>query len=89
MSTPQRLELPWREPIVVARQLDGDNGLIWLDGDGSDLGRWVTLASQPQEVIHCRGLPGGDRSPRPLRRTQGTGSWPLERLAELRGGRLD
>ena len=58
MSAPQRLELPWREPIAVARQLDGDDGLIWLDGDGSYLGRWVILASQPLEVIHCRGLPG-------------------------------
>ena len=46
MSVPQRLDLPWREPLAVARQLDGDDGLIWLDGDGSDLGRWVTLASR-------------------------------------------
>ena len=55
------MELPWREPLSVARQLaerDGEAGLIWLDGDGSDLGRWVTLASDPQEVISCRGLPG-------------------------------
>ena len=61
VTQPQRLALPWREPLSVARQLaerDGEAGLIWLDGDGSDLGRWVTLASDPQEVICCRGLPG-------------------------------
>ena len=61
VSQPQRMELPWREPLSVARRLaerDGEAGLIWLDGDGSDLGRWVTLASDPQEVICCRGLPG-------------------------------
>ena len=77
MSAPQRLELPWREPIAVARQLDGDDGLIWLDGDGSDLGRWVTLASQPQEVIHCRGLPGdsGARDPFAALKGLGPGHW--------------
>ena len=61
VTQPQRMELPWREPLSVARRLaqrDGEAGLIWLDGDGSDLGRWVTLASDPQEVICCRGLPG-------------------------------
>ena len=77
MNGPRRLELPWREPIVVARQLDGDDGLIWLDGDGSDLGRWVTLASQPQEVIHCRGLPGdsGARDPFAALKGLSPGHW--------------
>ncbi len=77
MSAPQRLELPWREPIAVARQLDGDDGLIWLDGDGSDLGRWVILASQPLEVIHCRGLPGdaGARDPFTALKRLDPGHW--------------
>ncbi|MEB3157969.1 MAG: anthranilate synthase component I family protein [Synechococcus sp.] len=36
----------------------GEAGLIWLDGDGSDLGRWITLAADPVEQHCCRGLPG-------------------------------
>ena len=43
MISPKRLELPWQEPQALARQLVhiyGEQGLIWLDGDGSDLGRW-------------------------------------------------
>ena len=77
MSATKRLELPWREPIAAARQLDGDDGLIWLDGDGSDLGRWVTLASQPLEVIHCRGLPGdaGARDPFTALKRLDPGHW--------------
>ena len=50
MIKPERLELPWREPVEVARQLaaqDGERGLIWLDGDGSELGHRVTIASAP------------------------------------------
>ena len=50
MITPQWLELPWREPVAVARQLaaeNGERGLIWLDGDGSELGHRVTIASTP------------------------------------------
>ena len=61
MIKPERLELPWREPVEVARQLaaqDGESGLIWLDGDGSELGHRVTIASTPREIICCRGLPG-------------------------------
>ena len=61
MITPQWLELPWREPVAVARQLaaeNGERGLIWLDGDGSELGHRVTIASTPREIICCRGLPG-------------------------------
>ena len=54
MITPQWLELPWREPVAVARQLaaeNGERGLIWLDGDGSELGHRVTIASTPREII--------------------------------------
>ena len=50
MIRPQRLELPWQEPQALAHQLAhayGEEGLVWLDGDGSNLGRWATLAVEP------------------------------------------
>ena len=53
--TTQRLGCRWREPALVAHHLAerlGEDGLIWLDGDGSDLGRRVTLAADPLEH-HC------------------------------------
>ena len=61
MIRPQWLKLPWSEPLAVARQLaalEGERGLIWLDGDGSALGNRVTIAGNPREIICCRGLPG-------------------------------
>jgi len=57
----QRLELPWRQPARLAGALAkrwGAEGLVWLDGDGSALGRWSTLAADPLEQHCCRGLPG-------------------------------
>ena len=60
MISLKRLEIPWREPQAMARYLAHDyeeQGLILLDGDGSTLGRWATLAVAPQEIICCRGLP--------------------------------
>ena len=60
MSSPNRQLCSWIPPSVVAQQLIktwGEAGLIWLDGDGSDLGRWVTLAVDPIEEVCCRGLP--------------------------------
>ncbi len=53
--------LPWREPAAVAAALArayGREGLIWLDGDGSALGRHATLAADPLEQCVCRGRPG-------------------------------
>ena len=71
---PTRLPLPWREPTLLAQQLQsrwGSDGLIWLDGDGSALGRWVTLAADPLEQICCR----GDRNPFDQLRQLGAGHW--------------
>ena len=71
---PTRVPLPWREPLLLARQLQqrwGSDGLIWLDGDGSDLGRWVTLAADPLEQICCR----GDRNPFDQLRRLSAGHW--------------
>ena len=45
---------PWIEPDSVAKALaqeHGEAGLIWLDGDASDLGRWLTLAADPLEQL--------------------------------------
>ena len=80
MISPQRLELPWREPQDLARQLAhvyGEQGLIWLDGDGSDLGRWGTLAVNPQDTICCRGLPGDPSATDPFAALHGLspGHW--------------
>ena len=52
--------LAWRSPDSLAPLLAeqwGHEGLIWLDGDGTDLGRWATLAVDPLEQRCCRGLP--------------------------------
>ena len=80
MSSPQRRQLPWREPADVARQLaaqHGETGLIWLDGDGSGLGRWVTLAAAPQATVTCRGRPGeaGAENPFTALRSLEPGHW--------------
>ena len=64
-----RAPLPWIEPADLARHLVarfGPEGLIWLDGDGSDLGRWASLAADPLEQIVCRGLPGETESRDPF-----------------------
>ena len=69
MTTLQRHVLAWHEPLTVARrlaELHGEDGLIWLDGDGSDLGRWVTLASAPQETRRCHGRPGDPEAKNPF-----------------------
>ena len=53
----KRLELPWRDPWQLAWGLAeafGRDGLVWLDGDGTDLGRWSVLGVAPQEVVVCR-----------------------------------
>ena len=74
MISPQRLELPWQEPHALVRQLAhayGEQGLIWLDGDGSSLGRWATLAVAPQEIICCRGLPGEPGASNPFEALRG------------------
>jgi para-aminobenzoate synthetase component I len=57
----------------------GRNGLAWLDGDGTTLGRWGTLGLAPLEVLVCRGLPGELGSTDPFLALEGMqrdgGSW--------------
>ena len=72
--------MTWMEPARVANAMAerwGEHGLIWLDGDGSDLGRWITLAADPVEQLCCRGLPGepGARNPFSSLRSLGPGHW--------------
>lgn len=40
--------------------------MIWLDGDGSALGRWVTLAVDPIDQCSCRGLPEEQNATNPF-----------------------
>ncbi|MFM8976407.1 MAG: anthranilate synthase component I family protein, partial [Vulcanococcus sp.] len=77
-ATLQRRPLAWRDPAAVAAALAADwgpDGLIWLDGDGTNLGRWLTLAADPLEQHACRGLPG-----------QPGASDPFAQLAQLGPG---
>ena len=80
MTGVHRLPLPWIDPVVIARTLaalHGEDGLIWLDGDGSALGRQITLAAAPLETICCRGIPGdpGARNPFEALRKLHPGHW--------------
>ncbi len=57
MNTSKRLISKWNSPELVAYKLIqewGKDGFIWLDGDGSDLGRWVTLGINPVEQFCSR-----------------------------------
>ena len=77
---PERLERPWIPPPLLARALVerwGAEGLIWLDGDGTPLGRWATLAADPLEQKCRRGLPGEPGSSDPFSALEelGPGHW--------------
>ena len=70
----------WLPPTQVAEAMAsqwGEAGLIWLDGDGSDLGRWITVAADPVEQHCCRGLPGepGASNPFAQLRELSSGHW--------------
>ena len=80
MTASEHLHLPWQEPMAVARILAdvfGEDGLVWLDGDGGALGHEMTMAAAPVETICCRGLPGesGARNPFEALRQLTDGHW--------------
>ena len=80
MIAPFRILCPWQEPDKLAFELIkewGESGLIWLDGDGSQLSRWVTLATNPIEYICCRGLPNEKKASNPFNalRNLNAGHW--------------
>ena len=78
MTIPYRQLCDWQDPKIVVKELInsyGERGLIWLDGDGSKLGRWVKIAIDPIEELCCRGLPK-DKN----------GSNPFDNLRNLKPG---
>ncbi|MEL0170350.1 MAG: anthranilate synthase component I family protein, partial [Synechococcus sp.] len=76
-------QLPWREPQQLAAALQqryGHQGLVWLDGDGSQRGRYAVLAAGPSEQVRCDGLPGDPGASDPFAALQqafarGAGHW--------------
>ena len=69
MTTLHRRLCNWLEPKLLAEELIkrwGEGGFIWLDGDNSPLGRWVTLAANPIDQVCCRGLPEEKNSANPF-----------------------
>jgi len=59
----------WIEPSLIARELAkewGEDGLIWLDGDGSELGQKITIAANPVKSFSCHGLPNTKNSKNPF-----------------------
>lgn len=60
MIIPIRKLCEWCDPVYVAENLIanfGEDGFIWLDSDGSKIGRWIVLAAEPIDQICSRGLP--------------------------------
>ncbi len=70
MNNLKRLLCQWESPEVIASKLIqewGDAGFIWLDGDGSELGRWVSLAINPIEQFCSRKLGSSNRESNPFK----------------------
>ncbi|WP_341883535.1 anthranilate synthase component I family protein [Synechococcus sp. UW140] len=62
-------QLPWWDPSCLATAMArhfGEEGLVWLDGDGSQLGQRALLAAAPQRQLRCCGLPGQPGSADPF-----------------------
>ena len=59
MLIPTQKLCEWKDPSVIATQIIdhfGEAGFIWLDGDGSKIGRYVVMAGDPIEEVCSRGL---------------------------------
>ncbi len=64
-----RQRFPWLDPVGGAEALTsihGERGLVWLDGDGGELGQRITMAVDPVEEHCCRGLPGDPDATNPF-----------------------
>ena len=69
MKFTKRIQYEWESPELVAYKLIhkwGEAGFIWLDGDGSDIGRWVTLAVNPVEQFCSKGLVNSEKHANPF-----------------------
>ncbi len=70
MKNTRRLQCEWEAPEIVAYKLIqewGEAGFIWLDGDGSDIGRWVTLAVDPIKQFCSKGLGNSEKNTNPFK----------------------
>ncbi len=70
MNNIKRLLCQWESPELIAYKLIqewGEAGFIWLDGDGSDLGRWVTLGINPLEQYCSRELENSKKYSNPFK----------------------
>ncbi len=80
MISPKRNLCDWSNPASIAQVLIqhfGEAGLIWLDGDGTEKGRWAILGVDPVEQICSRGVPNNKISSNPftLLRNLKPGHW--------------
>ena len=80
MKSPNKELCSWKEPLQVAKELTkewGTEGLIWLDGDNSKLGKWITIGVDPIEQISCHGLPNNKDAKNPFQILRGLnkGHW--------------
>ena len=80
MLIPNRLPYRWIEPEVLAQALIndwGEDGLIWLDSDNSQLSNWIILAADPINSICVRGLADNQTNNNPfdLLRSLKPGHW--------------
>ncbi len=69
MNNLQRQLCQWEAPNFVASKLIqewGEEGFIWLDGDGSELGRWVTVAINPIEQFCSRNINESEKESDPF-----------------------
>ena len=69
MNNMKRLLCEWESPELIASKLIqewGEAGFIWLDGDGSELGRWVTLAINPLEQFCSRKFGSSQKESNPF-----------------------
>jgi len=70
MNKLKRLLCQWQSPEIIAFKLIqewGEAGFIWLDGDGSELGRWVTLGINPLEQFCSRELNHSQKESNPFK----------------------
>ncbi len=69
-TLPTKRDCEWNEPSELAKELSeywGEEGMVWLDGDNSQKGRWGILAGDPINHISCHGLPDEENAENPFK----------------------